>query len=143
MDRRDATQNEQLRVLCVDDEDLVVDVVRGVLANMSIAPVDRDFDAQSALRRLDAGEHYDLLISDLDMPGMDGAALALAGLDVSGWSNSGHAAGVANPLDSIALTHASSSAATVSSFGLSLFARIKSFTPRSSSPFATYACPLR
>jgi EAL domain-containing protein (putative c-di-GMP-specific phosphodiesterase class I) len=72
MDRRDASQNEQLRVLCVDDEDLVVDVIRGVLANLGIAPVDRDFDAQSALRRLDGGEHYDLLISDLDMPGMDG-----------------------------------------------------------------------
>jgi two-component system, sensor histidine kinase and response regulator len=61
-----------IRVLCVDDEELVLDVIEGVLATIGIVSVQRQKDARQALLMIDQGEEFDLLISDLNMPGMDG-----------------------------------------------------------------------
>ncbi|MBT6093603.1 MAG: EAL domain-containing response regulator [Rhodospirillaceae bacterium] len=62
----------RLRVLCVDDEELVLDVIQGILATRGIFEVVRESQARHALERLDNGEQFELLISDLNMPGMDG-----------------------------------------------------------------------
>jgi two-component system NtrC family sensor kinase len=64
---------ERKRVLVVDDEPLLVGMVARVLG--------RDHDvtalgsAREALRRVLAGERYDLLLCDLSMPGMNGVEL--------------------------------------------------------------------
>ena len=72
MTAADAGQLESLRVLCIDDEELVLDVVQGILATLGVKHVEREEGARSALERLDNGEEFHLLISDLNMPGMDG-----------------------------------------------------------------------
>ena len=69
-----AAQNARRRLLLVDDDE----GTRVLLAKM----LERDYDVETAvdgtgaldaLRR--AGSRYDLMISDLNMPGMDGIAL--------------------------------------------------------------------
>jgi len=62
------------RILLVDDEASI----RTLLARMLAAAydVDTSFDGENALDKLRIpGAHYDLLISDLNMPGMDGLTL--------------------------------------------------------------------
>jgi len=62
------------RVLLVDDEPSI----RTLLARMLAVAydVDTSIDGESALHKLqEPGVHYDLLISDLNMPGMDGLEL--------------------------------------------------------------------
>jgi signal transduction histidine kinase len=85
-----------LRILCVDDEATVLDALADTLAEdghaVLAAPGGRE-----ALTLLDNGEHVDLVITDLGMPGMTGWELARAlrtrwpdlpvGL-ISGWTSS-------------------------------------------------------
>jgi DNA-binding response OmpR family regulator len=61
------------RVLVIDDEEVVRDSVAKILRREGLE-ADLVADAPEGLRRLDAGG-YDLIITDLMMPGMDGLAL--------------------------------------------------------------------
>lgn len=66
-----------IRVLCVDDEPLVLDGLRRTLK--SEFAVETAVSGELALRMLDTAGPFDVIVSDLRMPGMDGAAfLALA-----------------------------------------------------------------
>lgn len=64
---------ERPRVLIVDDEQTVRDLVAKTLS-MADYDVDTAPDGPSALDRLNSTE-YDLLITDLKMPGMDGLSV--------------------------------------------------------------------
>jgi excisionase family DNA binding protein len=69
-----ATTRSRSRVLLVDDEESI----RRLLSRMleSAYDVEAAADGESAIRLLrEPDAHYDLLISDLNMPGMDGLAL--------------------------------------------------------------------
>lgn len=63
---------QPLKVICIDDEPLVLDVLEGILGTRGIAVICRENYARHALERLDNGEEFDLLITDLNMPGIDG-----------------------------------------------------------------------
>src|SRR5688572_15911137 len=71
-----ASQQRQsrLKVLVVDDEASIRELLSKTLA-MAEYEVDTVPDATTALDRLSSDNHYDLLIADLKMPGMDGLAL--------------------------------------------------------------------
>jgi excisionase family DNA binding protein len=83
------------RILLVDDEESI----RRLLSRMleSAYDVEVAADGESALRLMrEPDAHYDLLISDLNMPGMDGLALirearrinaALAAVVITGYSS--------------------------------------------------------
>jgi len=64
----------RLRVLAVDDHPTNQHVVQRQLALLG-HDVDLAADGEQALRLLDSG-HYDMLLTDLRMPGLDGFALA-------------------------------------------------------------------
>ena len=63
-----------LRVLVVDDDRLMVEVVSIVLRDLGLRDVDVATDGATALNRLTASP-FDLLVCDLNMPEMDGARL--------------------------------------------------------------------
>jgi CheY-like chemotaxis protein len=62
------------RVLVVDDEWLILDFARVALEELGCEVVTAS-DATEALQKLQADEHIELLITDIQMPGMDGAEL--------------------------------------------------------------------
>lgn len=69
-----AVVKSRSRILLVDDEESI----RRLLSRMleSVYDVEIAADAESAIRLMrEPDAHYDLLISDLNMPGMDGLAL--------------------------------------------------------------------
>jgi excisionase family DNA binding protein len=68
--RSNSAPGERPRILVVDDEDTVRAMIAQALLNAQY-DVDTAVDGVSALDRLRAG-NYDLLITDLKMPGMDG-----------------------------------------------------------------------
>jgi excisionase family DNA binding protein len=74
IEQKPATNKSRSRILLVDDEESV----RRLLSRMleSAYDVEAAADAESAIRLMrEPDAHYDLLISDLNMPGMDGLAL--------------------------------------------------------------------
>ena len=90
-----ATIKSRSRILLVDDEESI----RRLLSRMleSAYDVEAAADGESAIRLMrEPDAHYDLLISDLNMPGMDGLALirearridsALAAIVITGYSS--------------------------------------------------------
>lgn len=64
------------RVLVIDDEPLIGLLLQRMLGTEH--DVVATVDAREALRMLDRGERFDVVISDLMMPGMTGAALHTA-----------------------------------------------------------------
>ncbi|RMG98355.1 MAG: response regulator [Deltaproteobacteria bacterium] len=73
--RPDASTFEGLEVLLVEDNELVRVGVERMLVGMGCS-VEAVGDGQQALSRLEAGASYDLLVTDLHMPGMSGESLA-------------------------------------------------------------------
>jgi CheY-like chemotaxis protein len=65
--------DRRARILVVDDEDFVRSLIVDVLANLG-HQVDAASDGAEAIRRFQQ-MRYDLVVSDLRMPKMDGAAL--------------------------------------------------------------------
>jgi PAS domain S-box-containing protein len=68
---------DRARLLLVDDDPLVRRVLAAELRARGYAVTEAEGGA-AALARLDAGEPVDLLVTDLSMPGLDGAALIYA-----------------------------------------------------------------
>lgn len=67
---------EKLRVLVVDDEEEIRDLLQDLLRDLGIARVHLAENGEMAWRRLSRSElDYDLVISDWIMPGMDGLEL--------------------------------------------------------------------
>jgi two-component system NtrC family sensor kinase len=64
------------RVLVVDDQTPVRELVAAVLAADGLS-VETARDGADALRLLDSAKRYDLIVSDLKMPGLDGPSLYL------------------------------------------------------------------
>lgn len=64
------------RVLVVDDQTPVRELVAAVLASDGYS-VETARDGADALRLLDSVKPYDLIVSDLKMPGLDGPSLYL------------------------------------------------------------------
>jgi CheY-like chemotaxis protein len=64
------------RVLVVDDQTPVRELVAAVLASDGHS-VETARDGADALRLLDSSKRYDLIVSDLKMPGLDGPSLYL------------------------------------------------------------------
>src|SRR5689334_3893257 len=73
------SEPEEFRILCVDDEPRVLDGMRRTLG-MSFDVKTAEGGAQ-ALALLGGGERFALTISDMRMPGMDGAAYLEAAAD--------------------------------------------------------------
>lgn len=62
------------RILVVDDEPEVADTIREALVHGGFEAETAE-NGRQALNTLRAGHHFDLLITDLRMPGMDGLEL--------------------------------------------------------------------
>jgi CheY-like chemotaxis protein len=62
---------KQLRILVVDDESSVRYVLDRVLKHLNYS-VDTIADAKTALEKIAAGETYDVILTDIRMPGMNG-----------------------------------------------------------------------
>lgn len=77
MSAASAHQPAPLRVLLVEDEEVVRDVVAMMLEQhgYDVLAVEDAIAALSACRR---GEHFDILLTDLVMPSMNGVELAAA-----------------------------------------------------------------
>ncbi len=71
----DAASGAGRRVLLVEDEERIRNVARLTLQGQGYAVVEAD-RAEAALRHLTAGREFDLLVTDLVMPGLDGRELA-------------------------------------------------------------------
>ncbi|WP_270939309.1 response regulator, partial [Falsiroseomonas oryzae] len=65
------------RILLVDDEAVVREVLAGQLEDAGFA-VTQAADGTAALAVLEAGRCFDILVTDLAMPGLDGVALIRA-----------------------------------------------------------------
>nr|WP_183986925.1 ATP-binding protein [Sphingomonas jinjuensis] len=74
---REVKVSRPLAILLVDDEQLVRDGTAEMLRNMGHSVTAED-SAKRGLARLEAGEHFDAIVTDYMMPGMNGAQLAAA-----------------------------------------------------------------
>ena len=67
-----------MNILIIDDHRLFADGLKLVINDLQGAQsytVDQAYSAQRALDFVNAGKHYDLILTDLDMPGIDGHEL--------------------------------------------------------------------
>ena len=67
-------------ILVVEDEPSMREVITTVLADLGYAYAEAG-DAEAALALLDSKRHFDLLISDVGLPGMNGRQLAEIAID--------------------------------------------------------------
>ncbi|HEX7495426.1 MAG TPA: response regulator, partial [Candidatus Limnocylindrales bacterium] len=74
--RRSPSANRRLRVLCVDDEPVILHVLRRLLEVQGFEVVSCG-DATTALSTFTEGA-FDFVMTDIHMPGMDGLALTRA-----------------------------------------------------------------
>jgi two-component system, cell cycle response regulator CpdR len=63
------------KVLLVDDEPMVLDVVATMLEDLG-CDVETSTTAEDALRRIGSEPDIDILLADVNMPGLDGRDLA-------------------------------------------------------------------
>jgi CheY-like chemotaxis protein len=71
--RNDVVDNasRQLRVFVIDDEELILLVMSSMLKSLGHA-VETASSGEQALERFEAGSEADLVVLDLNMPGLDG-----------------------------------------------------------------------
>ena len=75
-DRQLLTEMEKLRILVVDDEEEIRNLLQGILRDIGIVRVHLAENGEVAWQRLSRSElDYDLVISDWLMPRMDGLEL--------------------------------------------------------------------
>lgn len=67
--------NENLEVLVVDDSRMSRRYVTQMLKNMGIVQIREASDGSEALELMNQGEHFDLIITDYNMPNVDGKEL--------------------------------------------------------------------
>lgn len=60
------------RVLVVEDDQVMLDLIKETLHSIGIETVSAAKDGVQAWRKFEEGEHFDLVICDWVMPGMDG-----------------------------------------------------------------------
>ena len=65
-------------VLVVEDHDFQRRTILQILANLGVGSLLEAADGEAALALLDAGKRPDIVVCDLDMPGMDGVELVRA-----------------------------------------------------------------
>jgi two-component system chemotaxis sensor kinase CheA len=84
MQQTDSDHHEQRRVLLVDDSPFFRNLLTPLLsvAGYDVTSVD---SADRALHLYDAGENFDIIISDIEMPGMNGFEFAEAVKNSSRW----------------------------------------------------------
>jgi signal transduction histidine kinase/ActR/RegA family two-component response regulator len=73
-DLRQGRSPNTIRVLLVDDDGLVCEAMHDVLADMAFQVVALE-SGEAAVDLVDAGESFDILVTDLSMPRMDGVSL--------------------------------------------------------------------
>jgi EAL domain-containing protein (putative c-di-GMP-specific phosphodiesterase class I)/ActR/RegA family two-component response regulator len=61
-----------LRVLVIDDDEFMLDIVSRAIERLGIEFVETHQDGRKALARIDAGEQFDIVLVDLNMPEFDG-----------------------------------------------------------------------
>ncbi len=71
INNRDAHQS----ILLVEDEPFILNLLKKQLLNYGVVNIDSAADGKQALDKLDDGNFYDLIISDLNMPNIDGIEL--------------------------------------------------------------------
>ena len=79
-----ANRLEKLRVLVIDDDEFMLDIVSMSLARLDINAVTACSEGRDALSKIDAGERFDVIMVDLRMPAMDGVEV-LRNLAVRGF----------------------------------------------------------
>jgi DNA-binding NarL/FixJ family response regulator len=83
-------QTSPLRVLIADDHAMILEMLEMYLSGVPDIEVDTVPDLPAALKAIDANGPFDLVLVDLDMPGMDG----VAGLGQALQHNSGKPVGI-------------------------------------------------
>ena len=68
-------QNQELKVLVVDDFASMRDLIRKSLTRLGFSQISMATGAVDAVRQIEAGEQFDLIISDWNMPNMTGLEL--------------------------------------------------------------------
>ncbi len=74
-DEGESEEYEHLRVLIVDDSAMALRYVRQMLDGLGIGTIDTAGDGSEALDLLEKGHSYDLIITDYNMPNVDGKEL--------------------------------------------------------------------
>ena len=71
----DSDEYDALRVLVVDDSSMSRNYIKQMLDSLSIHSIDTAADGSEALQMIDDGARYDLIITDYNMPNVDGKEL--------------------------------------------------------------------
>jgi CheY-like chemotaxis protein len=61
-----------LKVLVVDDDSFQLEAISGILHDLGFAQITQASSGSDALRLMGGKAHFDLVVTDLHMPGMDG-----------------------------------------------------------------------